>query len=185
MKFITTAIQGVSIIQPHIFSDERGWFGRTFCKKEFAEHGISADLVQLNQSFNRKRGTFRGMHYQVSPFAEKKLVRCVSGAIVDFVIDLRKDSPTFLKYLEVQISAENMDMILIPEGVAHGFYTLEDRTTLIYHHTEYHNPMSERGLRFDDPQINIPLPGQISIISDRDKNYPLLPLDFSGIELGR
>lgn len=183
MKFIPTSIQDVFVIKPHIFSDDRGWFGRTFCKKEFAEQGINADLVQLNQSFNRRKGTFRGMHYQVPPFAEKKLVRCVAGAIVDFVVDLRKGSPTFLRNIEVHISAENMDMILIPEGVAHGFYTLEDRTTLIYHHTEYHNPNSERGLRFDDPQIHIPLPGPINVISERDKNYPLLPADFRGIEL--
>lgn len=185
MKFIKTPIDGVFVIKPHLFSDDRGWFGRTFCKNEFLDNGMDINFVQLNQSFNRRKGTFRGMHYQVPPFTEKKLIRCVTGSIIDYVVDIREGSPTFLKHFEVCLSADNMDMILVPEGVAHGFYTLEDRTTLIYHHTEFHNAPSERGIRFNDPIINIKLPGPISIISDRDQGYPLLSDQFAGVSIQR
>lgn len=183
MKFNSTAISGVYVITPEPRRDERGWFARTFCKREFAEIGVDAEFVQLNQSFNRIKGTFRGMHYQRPPHAEKKLVRCVAGSICDFAVDLRKNSPTFLKTFAVELSAENMDMILIPEGVAHGFITLEDNTSLLYHHTAFYHPGSEEGVRFDDPSIHLKLPTEIKVMSDRDRSYPLLPPNFHGLQL--
>jgi dTDP-4-dehydrorhamnose 3,5-epimerase len=181
MKFNESPITGVFVVtaQPHL--DDRGWFARMFCKNEFREIGIDAEFVQLNQSFNHVTGTFRGMHYQAPPYAEKKLIRCVAGAILDFVIDLRKGSPTFLNSYAIELSAENKTMLLIPEGIAHGFITLEDKTSLLYHHTAVHHPASERGLRFNDPRVKLELPRPITVISDRDKGYPLLENDFVGI----
>lgn len=183
MKFEESPIKGVHIVTATPFTDNRGWFARMFCKKEFLEIGVDAEFVQLNQSYNHVKGTFRGMHYQAPPFAEKKLVRCVAGAVIDFVIDLRKNSPTFLQSFCVELSAENMNMILVPEGIAHGFITLTDETSLLYHHTAFHHPASERGVRFDDPRFQLKLPLPIAVMSDRDKGYPLIPAEFSGIEL--
>lgn len=183
MKFVPTSIAGVYIVQPQQFTDERGYFARTYCEKEFAEIGVRDRFVQLNQSFNKIRGTFRGMHYQRPPFAEKKLVRCAAGAISDYVVDIRKGSPTFLQHLQVELSADNMDMILIPEGVAHGFVTLADNTVLLYHHTEFHNPSSEAGIRVDDPRLDLTVTEPITVMSARDKSYPILDPLFRGIEV--
>jgi len=183
MNFVESFIAGVFTIKPEPFTDERGWFSRMFCKQEFREVGLDIEFVQLNQSFNRVKGTFRGMHFQLPPFAEKKLVRCVAGGVTDFVVDLRMNSPTFMKTMTVDLTAENMNMILIPEGIAHGFITLQDNTSLLYHHTAFHHPPSEGGIRYDDPQLSIELPVPIEVISLRDRSYELLGQNFNGIKI--
>ena len=181
MKFAKTIINGVYVISMEPHFDERGWFGRTFCADEFKEVVGAITFVQLNQSFNEKRGTFRGMHYQVPPFAEKKLIRCVSGGVLDIVVDIRRGSPTFLQSFAVELTAENRDMIFIPEGIAHGFITLDDRTSLLYHHTAFHHPDAARGIRYDDPLMKIKLPLAIEVMSGRDRSYENLPANFTGI----
>lgn len=183
MKFSESPIKGVFVVTALPFEDDRGWFARVFCKKEFHDVGVDVEFVQFNQSFNRLKGTFRGMHYQAPPFAEKRLVRCIAGSMIDFVVDLRKDSTTFLQSFSVELSAENRSMILIPEGIAHGFITLEDKTSILYHHTPGYHPEAERGLRFDDPRIRLKMPHPIAVSADRDRTYPLLAPDFVGIEL--
>ena len=183
MKFRRTELDGVFLIDIEPQTDDRGWFARTFCKKEFAEAGCPAEFVQINQSFNKTAHTFRGFHFQLPPMQETKLIRCVSGSLRDFVIDLRKGSKTFLRNIEVNLSAENQKSILIPGGFAHGFLTLEDNTSLIYHHTQYYSPSSERGLRFDDPAIGLHLEKLIKVVSDRDRSYPILEQTFLGIEI--
>lgn len=184
MKFNRLPIPGVITIEPHPLLDNRGSFMRVFCKNEFQEQGIESEFVQINQSYNKLKGTFRGFHYQVPPHAERKLIRCIAGGVIDIVIDLRRSSPTFLQHLFVEITAENGHMIFIPEGVAHGFISLHDNTKLLYHHTAFYQPGSERGIRFDDPRIDIKLPFEPMVLSDKDRQYPLLPDDFSGIDMG-
>ncbi len=181
MKFSSTNIKGVFVIDLNPIEDNRGWFMRTYCKNEFAEIGHNKEWVQLNHSFTRRMGTIRGMHYQVPPYSEIKLVRCIAGAVIDVAIDLRKGSATYLKWVSVELSAENKRMIYIPEGFAHGFQTLVDDCELLYHHTAYYTPGSEAGIRYDDPAIKIswPLPG--ADISDRDLAHQLLKESFKGI----
>ncbi|MFY8165573.1 MAG: dTDP-4-dehydrorhamnose 3,5-epimerase [Sediminibacterium sp.] len=183
MKIEETEIQGCYTIQPTIVQDERGWFMRTFCEEQFAEIGKEIHFTQMNHSFNYKKGTFRGMHYQTPPFAEEKLIRCISGAVIDYVLDLRKNSATYLKYIALELSATNRTMIFLPKGVAHGFQTLQDNTELVYHHTVSYNKDFDGGLRFDDPKINITLTLPLSIISDKDKSYELISNEFTGIEV--
>lgn len=141
------------------------------------------NFVQINHSFNAKKGTFRGMHFQNQPNAEGKLIRCISGGVVDFVVDLRKGSVTFLRWIKVELNSKNRQMIFIPKGCAHGFQTLEDDTELVYHHTVSYRKESDSGVRFDDPLINIKLPLEISMISEKDKSHVLLDVNFKGIEL--
>ena len=174
MKFIETKLKGVYVIELNAFTDERGVFARTYCKDEFIRINFNKEFVQINFSLNKKKGTLRGMHYQVAPHEETKLIRCSSGKVFDVAVDLRKDSDTYLQWFGVELSKENMKMILIPEGFAHGFITLEDDSELIYHHTQYYNPEAERGIRYDDKTLNIQWPGEIKVISDKDKNYPIL-----------
>lgn len=181
MKFKALALPGLYIIELNVLKDERGGFARTFCKKEFEEIGHSKEFVQLNQSWNIKKGTIRGMHFQKPPFKEIKLIRCVKGAVLDVVLDIRKESPTFLQHISVELSEDNKTMIYVPEGFAHGFQTLEDNSELIYHHTEYYVPDSEGGLRFDDPQLNIKWQLPVTVISERDKNHPLIDKTYKGI----
>jgi dTDP-4-dehydrorhamnose 3,5-epimerase len=183
VKFYPTALEGVVRVELDQLYDVRGSFARTFCKNEFAAIGFTKDFVQFNHSWNLAKGTFRGLHYQEPPAAETKLIRCVRGAVRDMVVDLRYGSPTLLQCLQVELSAENMHMLLIPEGCAHGFLTLEDNTELLYHHTEHYTPALDRGLRFNDPRINISLLTELVVISDKDRSYPLLSHDFEGIRL--
>jgi len=128
----------------------------------------------MNFSFNKKKGTLRGMHYQEAPFEETKLIRCTSGKVFDVAVDLRKNSDTYLKWFGAELSRENLRMILIPGGFAHGFITLEDNSELIYHHTEYYNPSAEKGIRYDDKTVNIKWPAEVRVISDKDKSYPFI-----------
>jgi dTDP-4-dehydrorhamnose 3,5-epimerase len=174
MVFQKTPLAGLYLLEPRIIRDERGLFARTFCKKEFAEIGFDKDFVQFNHSFNSKKGTLRGMHFQLAPFAETKLIRCVEGRVFDVAVDLRKDSKTYLQYFGVELSKENMFSILIPEGFAHGFQTLEDNSALIYHHTEYYTPNVDSGILYNDPALAINWPLGISIISQKDTSYSLL-----------
>ena len=180
MKFIPTILNGSFTIQLDPINDERGWFARYFCKKEFSTIGHNKEWVQMNHSFSLKKGTLRGMHFQKPPYSEIKLVRCIQGSVFDVIIDLRKDSPTFLKWFGTELSAENKLMMYIPEGFAHGFQTLEDNSGLLYMHTAYYSPEAEDGLRYNDPQVNISWPLEISEISMRDNNHDLLE-KFNGL----
>ena len=180
MKFIPTILNGSFTIQLDPINDERGWFARYFCKKEFSTIGHEKEWVQMNHSFSLKKGTLRGMHFQNPPHSEIKLVRCIQGSVFDVIIDLRKDSPTFLKWFGTELSAENKLMMYIPEGFAHGFQTLEDNSGLLYMHTAYYSPEAEDGLRYNDPQVNISWPIEISEISMRDTNHDILE-KFNGL----
>ena len=174
MKFIETKIKELYVVEPGAFKDERGLFARTYCKKEFAQIKFDKEFVQMNLSVNKIRGTLRGLHYQEAPFEETKLIRCSSGSVFDVAVDLRKNSETYLSWFGTYLTKENMRMMLIPGGFAHGFITLEDDSELIYHHTEYYNPSAERGIRYDDKTINIQWPAEVSKISDKDNNYPFV-----------
>jgi dTDP-4-dehydrorhamnose 3,5-epimerase len=181
MKFTATALPGSYVVDLSPFSDERGWFARTYCKDEFAQIGHTKEWLQLNHSYTNSKGAIRGMHYQHDPYKEIKLVRCIAGAVYDVIIDLRKDSPTFLTSVGVELSAENKKMIYIPEGCAHGFQTLANNCELLYHHSELYTPGAEAGIRFDDPAIDIKWPLPVSELSKRDASHPLLTNDFKGI----
>ncbi len=184
MQFSETRIGGCYLVSPEPLSDERGWFARVFCNEEF-KHEIGKDLqfVQINHSFNSKKGTFRGMHFQNAPYCEDKLIRCISGSLMDFVLDLRKGSPTFMKWIAVELSAKNRQLIFLPKGTAHGFQTLEDHTELIYHHTAVYHKEADRGILYNDPQVNIQLPLPVSMMSEKDRSYEVLDTNFNGIEL--
>lgn len=181
MNFSPARLDGVYIIDLQPVADSRGWFARTYCKNEFAAIGHTKEWVQLNHSFTAKKGTVRGMHYQLQPFSEIKLVRCVAGAVMDTVIDLRKGSKTFLNWISVELSADNKKMIYIPEGFAHGFQALSDNCELIYHHSAFYTPGSEGGIRYDDPMVNIQWPLPVADISERDLSHQLLNESFKGI----
>ena len=172
MIFTETILKGAYLIKPQRMEDERGFFARVWCRKEFEAHGLSTALVQCNVSFNASKGTLRGMHFQVSPHEEAKLVRCTMGAIYDVIIDLRKDSPTYLRHFAEVLSAENRNMFCIPEGFAHGFITLEDRTEVFYQMSAFYNAESARGVRWNDPAFGIRWPSEVRVISERDRNYP-------------
>jgi len=171
MRFTATPLQGACIIDLDTIEDERGFFARSWCRKEFTDHGLNPGLVQCNISFNKKKGTLRGMHYQVRPHAEAKLVRCTSGAIHDVIIDLRHDSPTFKQWYPVELSAQNRRMLYIPEDFAHGFQTLKDNTEVIYQMSEYYHPDHARGIRWNDPLFSIEWPVEKVIMSKRDQEY--------------
>ena len=183
MEFIPTHIEGLYTIGLKKLEDERGLFARTFCKNEFRQIGFNKEFVQFNHSFNKHKGTVRGMHFQIAPYCETKLIRCIQGAVYDVVIDLRKGSPTFLQYFGIVLSAENMISVLIPEGLAHGFQTLEDNSTLIYHHTQYYTPVADAGVRFNDVAFNIHWSLPTIMISEKDKSYNLIDNNFEGITL--
>jgi dTDP-4-dehydrorhamnose 3,5-epimerase len=180
MIFSPTFLPGSFIIEPDVLTDDRGWFARFYCKNEFKEIGHEKEWVQLNHSVTNKKGTIRGMHYQVQPFREIKMVKCIAGAVYDVLIDLRKDSSTFLKWFGAELSAKNRKMLYIPEGFAHGFQCLEDNCELIYHHSEFYTPNSEGGIRYNDPVINIEWPLPVTIISPRDQSHPWLDENFKG-----
>jgi len=181
MKFAETQLKNAYVIEPEILADERGKFFRVFCKKEFSVIGHDKDFVQFNHSVNFKKGTVRGLHFQNKPFSEIKLIRCICGSVFDVIVDLRSESPTFLKWFGTIISKENNKMMYVPEGFAHGFQTLEDNSELLYHHTEFYTPSSEGGLNIFDNTISIQFPIQTTVFSDRDKNLPLVDTNFKGI----
>jgi len=183
MIFTETNLKGAYIIDPEPFVDERGLFARVYCKEEFKEIDFQSEFVQFNHSVNKSKRTFRGLHYQRPPFSEVKLIRCIRGNVFDIIVDLRKDSTTFLKHYCIELSEKNMKTMLVPQGFAHGFLTLEDNSQMLYHHTEYFKPGFEAGLRYDDPVLNIKLPEVPKIISEKDKNNPLISNTFKAIDL--
>src|SRR5262249_3900890 len=170
--FTETRLEGAFVIEPEKLEDERGFFARTWCRREFEAHGLNPRLVQCSVSFNEKRGTLRGMHYQVAPHEEAKLVRCTKGAIYDVIVDLRPGSPTFKRHVAVVLTVENRTMLYIPEGCAHGFQTLEDKTEVVYQMSEFYAPECARGVRWDDPAFAIEWPSAERTIIERDRNYP-------------
>ncbi len=172
MKFTETPLRGSYIVELEPHEDERGSFSRTWCQREFREHGLNPAVVQCSTSFNRKQGTFRGMHFQAAPHQEAKLVRATRGAVCDIIVDLRKDSETYLKNLSAVLDANNRKQLYIPEGFAHGFLTLEDNSEVFYQMSEFYVPEAARGIRWNDPALNLHLPAPITVISDRDLNYP-------------
>lgn len=172
MIFTETTLRGVFILEMEKLKDERGFFARTWCKRELGEHGLNTDLAQCSVSFNHKKGTLRGMHYQVAPHQETKIVRCTKGAIYDVVIDLRAESNTFTQWLALELNAENRRMLYIPRGMAHGFQTLQDDTEVFYQISEFHAPEYACGVRWDDPAFNIQWPQDEPILSARDRAYP-------------
>ncbi|MBL7700270.1 MAG: dTDP-4-dehydrorhamnose 3,5-epimerase [Chitinophagaceae bacterium] len=181
MIFSPTPLQGSYIIQPQRFSDERGWFARTFCGDEFRQIGHEDQWVQMNHSYTAKKGTIRGMHFQHPPFREIKLVRCTRGKVFDVIIDIRKNSTTFLKWFGTELSAETMNMLYIPGGFAHGFQCLTDDCELVYLHSEFYRPGHEGGIRYDDKLVNIQWPEEVAVISKRDESHPPLTENFKGI----
>jgi len=172
LKFKKTDLEGVYIIEAEKIADERGFFATSWDKITFEKNGINSELVQNNISFNHKKGTIRGMHWQINNFQEK-LVRCTKGKIFDVSVDLRRKSPTFKKWIGVELSEENHRMIYIPKLFAHGFQTLEDNSEVFYDMLEYYNPQGSRGFRFDDPTISISWPTKLTVISQKDKELPL------------
>jgi dTDP-4-dehydrorhamnose 3,5-epimerase len=174
VKFRETPLRGAFVIELERIEDERGFFARSFCKDEFAAHGLAAELAQASVSFNRRRGTLRGMHYQAPPHEEHKVVRCTRGAMHDVVIDVRAGSPTFRRWHAVELTDENRLSLYVPPGIAHGFQTLADDTEVLYQMSVPHHPESARGLRFDDPALAIAWPLAPVCISERDRNFPLL-----------
>lgn len=171
MKFTTTPIAGVWLVEMERSEDDRGWFARSWCAGEFVAHGLSTAFSQSSTSFNRRRGTLRGMHYQVAPHAEAKLVRCTRGAMYDVALDLRPSSPTFCKWFAAELTADNGRALYIPEGCAHGFQTLADDTEVLYQIAGEYHPASGRGVRWDDAAFGIQWPLLEPQISDRDQNY--------------
>jgi dTDP-4-dehydrorhamnose 3,5-epimerase len=172
MIFQQTKLDGTFQILLEPRADERGFFARSWCRQEFEQQGLNPSLVQCNISFNPRRGTMRGMHYQADPHAEAKVVRCTKGAIYDVVIDLRAQSPTFRDWIGVTLTAVNRDMIYIPEGCAHGFLTLEDESEVFYQMSEFYHAESARGVRWNDPAFRIAWPLKPELISERDRTYP-------------
>jgi len=172
MNFIKLKLKGAFTIEPEPQEDERGFFARTWCQHEFEAHDLNARLVQCNISFNKKKGTLRGMHYQVVPHEEAKLVRCTMGGIYDVALDLRSASRTFKEWVAVELTAENHRMIYIPEGLAHGFQTLTDNTEVFYQMSEFYHTESARGVRWDDPAFGIKWPLPNPILSHTDRSYP-------------
>jgi dTDP-4-dehydrorhamnose 3,5-epimerase len=172
MIFQETKLPGVFEISLELKCDERGFFARSWCQREFEIHGLNPRMVQCNVSFSTRRGTLRGMHYQEAPNAEAKLVRCTKGSLYDVVIDLRPHSPTFKHWIAVVLRAEQRNMIYVPEECAHGFLTLEDETEVFYQMSEFYSPQSARGVRWNDPAFDVVWPAGIEVISERDRNYP-------------
>jgi dTDP-4-dehydrorhamnose 3,5-epimerase len=172
MIFRDTGIDGAWVIEAERLEDQRGFFARTWDTNEFAERGLNPRLVQCSISFNRARGTLRGLHYQAAPHEEAKLVRCTAGAIFDVVVDLRPDSPTFRGWFGVELSAENRLALYVPETCAHGFLTLDDDCEVHYQISEFYAPEAARGVRWDDPAFAITWPAEVVVMNERDRSYP-------------
>ena len=174
MKFVSTPIAGVAVLELEERRDERGFFARSFCQDEFTAHGLQPDVLQCNLSYNVQAGTLRCMHYQLAPATEAKLVSCISGAIVDIIVDLRPGSPTFRQHVAVELSAANRRSLYVPPMFAHGFQTLVDHTEVLYQVSERYTPGQERGLRYDDPALGLTWPLPVTAISEKDAGWPLL-----------
>jgi dTDP-4-dehydrorhamnose 3,5-epimerase len=182
MNFKKVPIKDAFVIEPEPVKDSRGMFARLFCKEEFQKIGHQKSIAQINHSLNVKKGSLRGMHFQRKPKVEIKFVKCIRGSVYDVIVDIRKASPTLLKWHGEILSEKNMRMIYIPEGCAHGFQTLETNSELIYFHTQFYDPEYEGALHYDDPLIKIEWPMDVKEISDRDRHHPFLQSDFTGLE---
>jgi dTDP-4-dehydrorhamnose 3,5-epimerase len=174
MIFRETPIEGAFVIDIEPREDSRGFFARAFCRREFEAHGLKPLVAQTNISFNRERGTLRGMHFQIPPAGETKLIRCTAGGLLDVIVDLRPESPTFLEHVRAELTAENRRSLYVPERFAHGYLTLSDDTEACYQVGEFYSPEHERALRFDDPRLRLEWPIPVRHISDKDKAAPLL-----------
>jgi len=172
--FTETKIEGAFIVDVERRRDDRGFFGRVFCRLEFEELGLEADVAQTNVGVSVRRGTIRGMHFQYPPAVEAKLVRCMQGAILDVIVDLRPESPTFLEHVAVELSGENQRALYIPGRFAHGYQTLEDGTAILYQASTFYAPGAEGGLRYDDPRLSIAWPLPVAAVSGKDSNFDLL-----------
>lgn len=172
MIFSKTKLKGAFIIELEKLEDERGFFARSFCTREFEMHELNPRVVQCNLSFNKKKGTLRGLHFQKKPYEEAKLVRCTLGAIFDVIVDLRSSSETFKQWVSVELTAHNGKMLYVPEGFAHGFQTLEDNTEIFYQMSEFYNPQYASGVRWNDPIFNIQWPEGERLISEKDRQLP-------------
>lgn len=171
MIFNETDLQGAYVIELEELKDERGFFARAWCQKEFDKHGLNSRVVQANLSYNAKKATLRGMHYQVAPHEESKLVRCLRGSIFDVIIDLRPEAPTYKEWIGVELSSENRKMLYVPEGFAHGFQTLEDHTEVFYQVSEFYTLGAEKGAKYNDPAFNITWPLEVNVISEKDASW--------------
>jgi dTDP-4-dehydrorhamnose 3,5-epimerase len=186
MHFITTDIAGAVLVDLDKFEDDRGFFARGWCSREFAEHGLPNHVVQMNISYNRRRHTLRGFHYQLAPHGEDKLLRCIRGSIFDVMIDLRPESPTYKRHLTVDLSATNQRMLLIPNGCANAFLTMEDESEATYLVSEFYAPEAERGVRWNDPTFAIDWPvAAPAVISDKDRSWPDFSDDLSSPRYSR
>jgi len=174
MRFTELEIPGAFLVELEPHADSRGFFARTFCADEFRDHGLNPRVAQVNTSFNHRRGTLRGMHYQDEPAPEAKLVRCLAGAILDVIVDMRPESATYLRHVGIELSAANRRQLFIPERCAAGYQTLADDTEVTYLVSEFYTPGTERGLRHDDPALGISWPLPVTAISDKDAAWPLL-----------
>ena len=172
MKFTPLGLEGIVLVEPEPQRDERGSFARTYCRREFEEHGLDPSLAQCSISFNIRAGTLRGLHWQQAPHGEHKLVRCTRGAIFDVAVDVRKDAPTYCRWVSAELNAENGHALYLSPGFAHGFLTLRDESEVLYHISEFFHPESARGARCNDPAFGILWPGTPLIISERDRAYP-------------
>jgi dTDP-4-dehydrorhamnose 3,5-epimerase len=183
MRFQETALRGAFVIDLTPIRDDRGWFARTFCSQTFRERGLAGSFVQTNHSVTVRRGTIRGLHYQGPPAPEAKLVRCVRGSVQDVMVDMRKASPTFLRWHSTVLSGDNLRMVYVPAGFAHGYQALEDGTEVTYQSSAFYTPAAEACLRYNDPLVNITWKVQDVTVSAKDANCPLLSPDFVGVEL--
>jgi dTDP-4-dehydrorhamnose 3,5-epimerase len=172
VTFAETPLGGAFLIEPEPLGDARGFFARTWCRRELAARGLETRIAQCNTSFNKRKGTLRGMHYQVAPFGETKIIRCTRGSLYDVIIDLRPDSRDFMRHFSIVLSADNRKMLYVPTGFAHGFQTLEDETEVFYQISEFYSPEHARGVRWNDPAFGIRWPDDERTIVDRDRNYP-------------
>ena len=172
MIFQETKLPGVFEIDLELKCDERGFFARSWCQQEFEKQGLNSSLAQCSVSFNVKKGTLRGMHFQAAPSPETKVVRCTMGAIYNVVVDLRPESPAFKQWIGVELTPQNRHMMYVPEGCAHGFMTLQDESEIFYQISEFFAPELSRGVRFDDPAFGIVWPEKVQVISERDRTYP-------------
>ena len=181
MRFRELELPGAYLIELERIEDERGFFARTFCRREFAEHRLATEIAQANTAFNRRKGTLRGMHYQAAPHEEAKLVRCTRGALYDVIVDLRRDSPTHLRWVSVELTDENGAMLYVPEGLAHGYQTLVDDTEATYLMSAFYEPSAGRGVRWDDPAFGIEWPEvEERTINERDRSWPDFNLASAG-----
>ncbi|HUR11022.1 MAG TPA: dTDP-4-dehydrorhamnose 3,5-epimerase [Flavitalea sp.] len=181
MIFTPLPLAGSYTIALEPYEDNRGWFARYYDEKEFIQIGHTTPWVQMNHSVTSDKGTLRGMHYQLPPYEEVKLIRCIAGSVYDVIIDLRAGSPTLFRWYGITLSAEKKNMLYIPKGFAHGFQTLENNSELLYHHTAYYTPAAETGILYNDPVININWPLPVTQLSERDSRHPFVTDSFKGL----